>query len=111
MVNLREWILSYQNKDVGFNNIGVFISYIQEIDDIYALKSLLDLCFADTEIGIPILERVVELNPKDAQAWAWMGNMFWLNGEDENCREKLETARGIDPNSPDVRSLEELLGI
>lgn len=111
MVNLKDWILGYLNKDVGFNNIGMFISYIQEMNNTPVLKSLLDLCFADTEISIPILERVLELDPKDTQAWAWMGNMYWLDGEDEICKEKLEVARGIDPNSPDVKSLEDLLSM
>lgn len=111
MINLREWILGYINKVPDIDSVEKFISLVQEFDDINVLKSLLELCFADTEISIPIIERVIVLNPKDAQAWAWMGNMYWLNGEDEVSIEKFEIARDLDPNSPDVKNLQELLGI
>jgi hypothetical protein len=37
--------------------------------------------------------------------------MYWLNGEDEVSIEKFEIARDLEPNSPDVKNLQELLGI
>jgi tetratricopeptide (TPR) repeat protein len=57
-------------------------------------------------VAIPALERLLEINPNDARAIAFIGLCLFMSGEDDEAQEKLSIAKSIDPEEIGVLELE-----
>jgi len=95
--------ISYQECKQPFNFI------LKKESDVDFLKNLGGKYFPDTEFTIPIYQRILEIEPDDIDAIVRLGELLWLDGEDEQSQEKLEMAKKIDSDSIDVMFFEVIL--
>jgi tetratricopeptide (TPR) repeat protein len=56
-------------------------------------------------VAIPALERLLEIDPNDARAIAFIGFCLFMEGEDEQAEEKLFWAKKINPEEVKVLEL------
>lgn len=55
------------------------------------------------ELAVDLLQRATQVDPQNAEGWAWLGEARGQLGEDGLA--ELERARGLDPRSAVIRSL------
>ena len=73
--------------------------------DIRTYREFADAHWQEDEISIPVYKRVLELIPEDDKAWASLGLVKLLIGEDAEAAQCLESARSINPDGLQVLTL------
>jgi hypothetical protein len=73
------------------------------------LKDLAEKFTPYVEVSVPVYERILELDPQDADAMVNLGFVFFLDGEDENARVQVEAATRVDPEHVGAMGLEAAL--
>lgn len=70
---------------------------ISTVTDVGLLRSLAEEFTPHSEISIPAYQRILEINPGDPDALVDLGFVYWLCGEDDEARDCLGRAYGLDP--------------
>jgi tetratricopeptide (TPR) repeat protein len=93
----------------SLDKIDQFRDLVHIENDIAHLKYLASLCVSEAKLSIPLLERILELNPSDGEAITSIGWILWSLGEDDASREQVERARSFGYESMQMLSLEAAL--
>ena len=84
---------------VGNADVAEFIRLVSGEDRLDVLKAALRLNY---EYAGPILERIIEILPRDAKAHLSLALWKYMNGLDDQALEFLEEARQLAPHDCDV---------
>lgn len=82
---------------------------LAKLADADELRAMGKKYFPDTEVSIPIYERILQLKPGDLAATVALGILLFLNGEDDRARKQLEIAREANPDDAQTLTLQAAL--
>lgn len=82
---------------------------LRRVSEPAELRKLAESFYAEPEVSVPTLERLLELAPEDLRARVELGFVYFLQGEDEEANRQLEKARALDPEHVQVLTLEAAL--
>lgn len=82
---------------------------LRDVSEPATIRELAETFYAEPEVSVPAFQRLLELSPRDVSAWVELGFVFFLIGEDEEARRRLDVARSLDPEHVQVLTLEAAL--
>lgn len=82
---------------------------LRHVSEPAELRKLAERFYAEPEVSVPTLERLIELTPGDPVAFVELGFVYFLMGEDEEAQRRLLTARALDSEHTQVLTLEAAL--
>jgi tetratricopeptide (TPR) repeat protein len=86
-----------------------FHHLLKQETNIEKLKQLVEIHTPYTQVTIPLLERVLDLNSNDIEAIISLGWAFWSIGEDDSAKNYLETAKRLTSEGANLLPLEAAL--
>lgn len=101
--------LSHLNGGLNSQEVALFERLLAKEYSTNELNYLSLKSCSESEICIPLCQRLIELEPENVKALLRLGGVFWLIGEDDNSRVQLNKAKEIDPERVDVLFLEATL--
>jgi tetratricopeptide (TPR) repeat protein len=82
---------------------------LHRVSDPAELRRLAESFYAEPDVSVPTLKRILELTPEDLVARVELGFVYFLMGEDGEASRQLEKARALDPEHVQVLTLEAAL--
>ncbi|MBZ8178548.1 tetratricopeptide repeat protein [Oscillatoria salina] len=101
--------LSHLNGGLNSQEMALFERLLAKEYNTNELNYLGRVSYPESEISVPLYQRLIELEPKNVKAILHLGGVFWLIGEDDNSRIQLNKAKEINPERVDVLFLEATL--
>lgn len=86
--------------------ISLFMQSLRQTSNITKLMSLAEQYTPHSEVSLPVLDRVLEIDPSLIQAIIQKGWVLWLLGDDLGCKEMIEKGKNFDPNNTSLMCLE-----
>ncbi|MBE9118296.1 hypothetical protein IQ249_20600 [Lusitaniella coriacea LEGE 07157] len=109
MTTLKNIISSYVDKPHSAKDKKDLKNLLEQENNITLLEYLGQEYFPDTEVSIPIYERILELKPNNIETIISIGSLFWLDGEYDESQKRLEIVKKMDPERVDVMGFEALI--
>jgi tetratricopeptide (TPR) repeat protein len=82
---------------------------LRRVSEPAELRKLAEGFYAEPEVSVPTLERLIELAPEDLVVRVELGFVYFLMGEDGEANRQLAKARALDPEHVQVLTLEAAL--
>jgi tetratricopeptide (TPR) repeat protein len=84
---------------------------LRQSDSIPELKGVLTNCLGDPDLSIPILNRLIELDPGDFESILSLGWVYWSTGDEKSSGNILLIAEELNPNAAEVMELRNALSL
>lgn len=111
MNTLEQLVISFINEN--YVDTKLFETFLRTSNDPQKLKQLIkmtvDASEKHSQITIPMLRRILEINSLDIEVLIVLGWFLWIQGEDDECMSLLKKAKEIDSGNILVMTFETAL--
>jgi tetratricopeptide (TPR) repeat protein len=102
---LAEIMSKYFNGNWNNRSSNELTETLKQSHNLLELKKTLTTCLGDSDLSIPILNRIIGLDPNDLESVLSLGWVYWSIGEEKNSRNILSMAERLNPDAQGVLQL------